>query len=254
MFSRSVTGWPASRRNVRWRVPAAIASLLVVQLCSIVWFVPVASAMYGTDGLPPLTERPIWSLLVFNFGLWAAYLLAPMVLQRLTATQSMTDFELRAPAAQLVGAFIVGVATQLAVLPALYWLVLRLIDGDPSRTAEQLVDRIGGPVDIVLLTLAVVVIAPMVEEWFYRGMLLPTFVRGIGTFGPRWEGPSGVAVAAVLSAALFAVVHQELVLLPGLFVFGLLLSWITSRTGRLGPAVAAHAGFNATTLVQLLAL
>ena len=63
----------------------------------------------------------------------------------------------------------------------------------------------------------------------------------------------GPAAAAVGSSAVFAVAHGEIILLPGLFVFALILSWLTVTTGRLGPAIVAHMAFNATTVVQLLA-
>ena len=54
------------------------------------------------------------------------------------------------------------------------------------------------------------------------------------------------------SAIVFAVIHQEPILFPGLFVFALILAWLTIRTGRVGVAVVAHLAFNATTVVQLL--
>jgi membrane protease YdiL (CAAX protease family) len=72
-------------------------------------------------------------------------------------------------------------------------------------------------------------------------MLLSTLARGFGVVG-----------GAVGSSAVFALVHQELILMPGLFVLSLLLSWLTVRTARIGPAILAHMAFNATTVVELL--
>ena len=43
---------------------------------------------------------------------------------------------------------------------------------------------------------------------------------------------------------------------PGAFAlaaFGLVLSVLAHRTGRLGPSIWAHVGFNATTVVALVA-
>lgn len=250
MVLRAAPDWPVGPPDVRWRVPAALAGLLGAQLLSVIWVVAVAGVIYGSDDVPPSDERPIWTLVVFNIGLWLGYLCVPFVVHRLSESRSMADFELRSPPLQLLAGAALGVVTQLAVLPLLYNVVLRFIDGDPGRSAEQLVDRADGPVDVLLLVVAVVAVAPFVEEWFYRGMLLPTLVRGLRSAG-RTRSLEHLG-AAVITSALFAAVHQEAILLPGLFVFALILAWVTVNTGRLGPAVAAHVAFNATTLVQLL--
>ena len=52
-------------------------------------------------------------------------------------------------------------------------------------------------------------------------------------------------------ALIFAGIHFELLLLPGLFVAGLLFGYLAQRSGRLGPAIFAHVGFNAATIVAL---
>ena len=59
----------------------------------------------------------------------------------------------------------------------------------------------------------------------------------------------------VLTSLVFAAFHTlgldperllqaAAVVLPQLFLVGLVLAWITLRTGRLGPAIFIHSGFN----------
>ncbi|MGB5759409.1 MAG: CPBP family intramembrane glutamic endopeptidase [Acidimicrobiales bacterium] len=234
--------WPVGGDEVRWGLPAAVLCLLGAQLVAVIWFVFAAGLVYGSEPLPPIDSRPIWTLLLFNLGLWLAYFLGPVVVKRFTDSGPLVDFDLRAGPIQILAAAALGVATQLVLLPVLYWVLLRFVSGDPNRTAEALGDRVNNPADGVLFVLAVVVLAPVVEEWFYRGMLLPTLARRFGT-----------VAGAVGSSAVFALVHQEPILLPGLFVLALLLSWLTIRSARIGPAIVAHVAFNATTVVQLLA-
>ena len=45
---------------------------------------------------------------------------------------------------------------------------------------------------------------------------------------------------------MFAAVHLQLLQFPALVLIGLVLGWLTLRTGRLGPAIWAHVAFNAT--------
>ncbi len=232
--------WPRADGDVRWGIGAAVGCFLAAQFLAGVWATIMILSLFD-DGLPIASERPIWVLPVLGIGLWVGYLAGPVVVNRLTGSGPMVDFELRATPVQYGLAAAIGVATQLLVLPALYWVVLRLVSGDPGDTAETLVDQVDGGFDVFLLVVAVVVMAPLAEEWFYRGMLLSALVRRIGPIG-----------GAVASSAVFAAVHQEAILLPGLFTFALVLSWLTLRTGRIGVAIVAHMAFNATTVVQLL--
>lgn len=87
--------------------------------------------------------------------------------------------------------------------------------------------------NFAVFTLVVIVAAPLSEEPLFRGV----FLRGFrGSYGP-WH-------AVLLSAALFALVHEDLRHVPVPFVLGLVWGWWTLRTGSLVPALAAHALHN----------
>ncbi|MEK7778088.1 MAG: CPBP family intramembrane glutamic endopeptidase [Chloroflexota bacterium] len=80
----------------------------------------------------------------------------------------------------------------------------------------------------------IVVVAPVAEESFFRGFLLPVLADRWGF----WVGASFVSV-------LFAMAHLAPgVLLPA-FVSGLLLAWLYRRTGSLWNCCLAHAAQNA---------
>ena len=137
---------------------------------------------------------------------------------------------------------IIGVVAQVAVIPAIYLPVLLLTDDlDISGPARELVDRADG-LGIALLVLMVVVLAPMAEELFFRGMALRAL-----------EARMARRVALVVSAAFFGLTHFQFLQLPALVMIGLVCGWLAQRDGRLGRAVWAHVGFNATTIVILLA-
>jgi membrane protease YdiL (CAAX protease family) len=57
----------------------------------------------------------------------------------------------------------------------------------------------------------------------------------------------------VLSSFVFAAVHFQVYDFPALFGFAVVLGVLTVRTGRLGPAIAAHVFFNTAAVVTLLA-
>ena len=83
--------------------------------------------------------------------------------------------------------------------------------------------------------------APVVEEIFYRGLLQRSLERRFGV----WPGILG-------SALLFGVSHFQLLQLPALVLFGVVLGLLAQRTGRLAAPIAAHIVFNMTTVLFLV--
>lgn len=93
------------------------------------------------------------------------------------------------------------------------------------------------PARLAWLVVAAVVIAPVVEEIVFRGLVY-RFLRQ----------RTGVAWSAIVSGALFSAVHGYLVVLPALFVFGVALSLVTERFASIVPAIVLHATKNALAL------
>ncbi len=126
----------------------------------------------------------------------------------------------------------IGIASQAALIPALYW-VLHISSDEVTSRRARLTDRAKHPGEVILLVLMVVVGAPIIEELFFRGLLM----RSIQA---RWND----GLALVVSAVFFALVHFQPILIPGLVVFGLITGTCAQRTGRLGMGILAHAAFN----------
>ncbi len=135
---------------------------------------------------------------------------------------------------------LIGLGTQIA--GGLLYLPLLVIfdDIDVSEPARELVDKATG-FGVFLLFLVVVVGAPVVEEIFFRGLTLKAFEKKMGSRS-----------AAIVSSLFFAIAHLQLVQFPALLLFGFVAVYLVRKHGRLGRAVWAHVGFNATTVIALL--
>ncbi|MCX7869056.1 MAG: CPBP family intramembrane metalloprotease [Terrimicrobiaceae bacterium] len=94
----------------------------------------------------------------------------------------------------------------------------------------------------VLVVVMAVVVAPVAEEILFRGYLF----RVAEHFAGRWP-----AIATV--SLLFAAVHVHLPALGGLFLLAAALNILYCVTGSLWAPIAAHAMFNAITLLVSLA-
>ena len=137
-----------------------------------------------------------------------------------------------------------GVATQLVLVPALYW-PLRQVWPDTfsseqlEERARELVEGVTGGM-AVLLVVVVAIGAPLFEELVYRGLLQRSLAA---TLGP-WPG-------LIAASVWFGVIHLAPVELPGLVLAGFVFGLGLHLTGRLGPAMLAHVAFNATGLAMV---
>jgi membrane protease YdiL (CAAX protease family) len=176
-------------------------------------------------------------------GLWVALVAATVLACRWHGTASLVrDLGLRiAGWRDLLGGVAVGLGCQYGLIPLLY---LPFERADPTlahRIAQPAQTDTGSAHTVLALVVLLVFLAvgaPLVEELFFRGLLL----RGLA-------GRLPVPVAVVVTGLLFALAHFEAVQFAGLAVFGVVLGVLAWRSGRLGPSIAAHAAFNAAAVV-----
>jgi membrane protease YdiL (CAAX protease family) len=223
----------------RFSVGIALAGWLAALIISNVGAVLILSATgyANTD----YKDLPLWLIAVLQVPLWLGLLGAVIVVSRRFGTGSLRkDYGFWFRASDVIGVPI-GVVVQLVFLPLLYRALSIFVDTSKvDEPAKNLTDRAQG-IGVVLLVVLVVVGAPIVEELFFRGLLL----RSIEA---RWND----TLALWASAILFGLAHFELLQLPALVLFGLVAGYCAQRTGRLGMSIWAHAGFNATTVAFLL--
>lgn len=79
----------------------------------------------------------------------------------------------------------------------------------------------------------VCILAPVLEEMFFRGIILRSFLRQY----PKWT-------AIVGSATLFGFAHMNLYQFVAAFSIGLFLGWLYERTRSLLPCIWLHAVYN----------
>lgn len=236
----AVPGAPVSPSpEPRWGLGEVAGGIVVAQFLGTVAAVVAA----GAAGWRSAADIPMWGVALLQVPLWAGWIGAVVIAGR-KGGGVVEDFGLRVRPVDVPVGVALGVLLQLVALPLVYLPVLRLLDRtdeDLSRPARELARRAEGPLGWILLLLIVGVGAPVVEELFYRGLLQRALLkRGL----PPW-------LTVVSTSALFAAMHLEPLQFLGLFLFGLVAGALAVRTGRLGPSIAAHVGFNVTTVVVL---
>ena len=210
-----------------------------------------------------LTIGSFWAgvLVVRSFGRKVGYSLAPLGFAR---PRGGSLAGIRIGVAVGAGAVTVSIPLNLAttfVFDRLGYSTERMIQGPFMRGLFQWVQE-SPDAAIPAIILVVVIFGPAVEELVFRGAIF----NGLYRLGRLiLDAPEGsrktakrvsFALSALISSAIFALLHLEPTLLPALLILAVGLCALFERTGSLLPTFVAHATFNsfAVSLIILAGL
>jgi membrane protease YdiL (CAAX protease family) len=140
--------------------------------------------------------------------------------------------------------FFWGVGLLIAALPlifassAVFSSLMHVNSQKDSQPIMQLFEGVSEPTRKIPIILLAIVIAPLAEEFFFRG-----FLYGV------LKHYAGGLPALLLSGVAFAVIHLHLPSLLPLFLLACVLTLAYELSGSLLVPMAMHALFNAITLV-----
>lgn len=137
----------------------------------------------------------------------------------------------------------VGLGGFLAVNLVLVTLIAILGPVDPPEQ-RLLRELTTGGVTTLLTVVAAIVMAPVLEEVVFRGVLFQALRRRAGL----WP-------AVVFSSLLFAAIHVEItqpLFSGGLLLLGVLFALVQHRVGNLLVPIVGHAAFNAVAVALTL--
>jgi membrane protease YdiL (CAAX protease family) len=115
--------------------------------------------------------------------------------------------------------------------------------GIEPQGVKQVIDVLRGPRQLVLGLLLLAVLAPLVEELIFRGLVY-------GWIAGRW----GTIAAFILSSLAFAAAHWEPAHVMLVLPLGLLFGWLRRRTDSLLPSLFAHIFNNGFALIAAVYL
>lgn len=185
---------------------------------------------------------PLWITALMQLPLWLGLAAIPIWFATKRGRGVVVELGLRFKLRDAPIGLAIGVASQLLMVPALYWVVFKLIGvKDISAAARELTDRATDPLSIILVFLIVGIGAPIAEEIYFRGMAQRIFGRKLR---PEW--------AILAAAAFFAGSHLQPLQFPALLVFGIILGVLAWKSGRLGLSIWAHVGFNVVAAASLV--
>lgn len=128
-----------------------------------------------------------------------------------------------------------GLLAGAALAPALYLGITLAMMALPEAWMDSYAEASAGVGDGgVGGVIAVVLVAPVVEEFIFRGLMMTRLARAM----PGW-------LAAALSAAVFGACHGHPVWFAYAFALGVVFGLMDLRLGSIWPSILAHLVFNA---------
>lgn len=214
---------PWTPRDVAWGIGAFILWLLLFVLLSLVGdmlTIPGDPGLYVVFG-EMLLLIPAWYFTVYKYG------------------ASLKDLGLRGFAGSAIGLGC-GLMLLSVFFNILYSAVLGLFGLRMQPDIAPLFEQTDSP---LVLFLGGAVIAPFVEEVFFRGFVFAG-LRG------RWSWQR----AAVVSSALFAVAHVVPTSVLPIFILGIVFALLYQVSGSIWPAILMHMLTNSIALALAYAL
>jgi len=231
----------ATGTRIRWGIPDALVAWVVGFVASM----PALAGLEAGATIGP--ARTALAVVLQNCGIVAALWLISYLKGQGSLARDFGFPEPRSFVPSVVGTWLaLGVAGSIAVNVVLI-PIQRLGDIDQNAQEVARTVRHAHGAALVALFVAIVVVAPLVEELLFRGVLLRALQRRATT-----------PVAVFGSAFLFAVAHvaggaDAYALVPGLFLLGLASGVVAVRSGNLTRSVLLHMGFNLLSAVVLVA-
>lgn len=148
-----------------------------------------------------------------------------------------------------------GIRMAWLVSPYVYMinLIANLVFEHQAHKVSEMLAGGLNPFTVSLSAMTAVVLAPLVEEMLFRGLLLGALVRKSQVVAARHRGWL-IRLSNVASSLFFALLHIDAWPSPiGIFFLSLALGKLYIATGRLWPCVVAHAVFNLTGILGMIA-
>lgn len=223
----------------RYRGPSVFVLLALVLVLA-----AVLTAPFGADAAALLLgsgELTLVGSIVLLISTQAALLLVSWLLAfRPNALAALPRFPGPDPGRAVRMGLVWGVVAWLGASLASA-VVVTLLEALGIDVSPQAAEQALGLVEPWVAVVAIVILAPIAEEVFFRGVVFNAFLR---ERGPR--------LAYLGSAALFAVIHLSIVALLPIFLLGLALAWVYDRTGSLLAPIVMHAVVNGISVAIAL--
>jgi uncharacterized protein len=235
----TASGRPLPRGSHRSVVMSTIAP---VAFALLICLPAVGLLTRGPDGSSGTSSEMIVVITTFSIALYGGMLLVVYVQGVRSGLMTAETLGLRPDHLQRGLTWGLAGAGATIVVGALYENVLHAL-GLPQPQLDALTWLRGMPISAYLaVAFAGAVVAPIVEELFFRGYVFNAYLS-----------ERSLATAYIASAVIFSALHGLPTLLPVIFAMGIVLAYVYRRTRSIIAPIVAHMLNNSLAFVSLFA-
>ena len=229
--------WPYTDKKRTIQRDANFVGLILIALLVTQLVLPMVISRLRASGVLNIEAMDNTTYLFFSMGLYITYAALPAVVVALITRRRQNPFPTRrVSAGGYVLALFGGMAMAVAAIHvASFVMEVLTLFGIPYPQFPQ--TQSGTPTSLVLNLVSTAVLPALLEEMVMRGYVLGALRR----YGDK--------LAVILSAALFGLIHGNVLQLPFAFVLGLVFGWLVVQTGSIWPSVVLHFGNNAMAVL-----
>ncbi len=218
---------PEQTESAQLKKSSTFAAFMLLAMLFVVFLQKVAKQFGLLDGIRQWASTHE-KLMLVNMIIYVVCLVVPAVAVALIGGYRQNPFASKRVSGGALG---IGVAGGMAI--AIFanmmasWIMnwLTMLGVSKPEMPDLLQPTL---VSLLLNIVSTAVLPALVEEMIFRGYIL-------GTFRPHGDG-----LAVVLSAALFALFHGNVLQIPFAFILGLAMGYLTVQTDSIWPAVLLH--------------
>ena len=214
---------------------AALAFYLGLELNSLVAF-----KLLGTTVLDVKNSQLTWGIAIGQYISYVPILAVLIVGLPWASGVSLRELGLRAFDWKTVRAGLLGAVAMYVVAEVFALVQYHFTRQKPEEAALSLFNSTHDRALIAVFTLLATVVAPFMEEFFFRGFLFNAFLR----YTPFW-------LAAASSGAIFGIAHGSPTAFLPLAGSGIVLAYVYYRSGSLTASMITHAVFNIINVALL---
>jgi CAAX protease family protein len=217
-----------------WPASAGLAGLLFGTLATIV-LIMLVGGLYVAAGFDDPADAASFEFVAIATQSLALVAVTLVITSRIMQPRAF-HFGFRRPRGPVLGPTLTVFFGYLAVAYA-----YALLASPPEDDLPQELGADESTSLAIITGIFVIAIAPLVEEFFFRGFLYQAFRNRIGVWA-----------AAGASGLIFGAIHFKPEFLVPLAALGILLAWLFEKTGSLWPCIAVHAVNNTLAFAFLL--
>ena len=154
----------------------------------------------------------------------------------------LSDFGLRRFKIFKAALYILLALVMFTALVSIVFIIVTIIFPNFNATQSQAIaDEFGtSRIGIILSFVMTVIIAPVIEEIYFRGLMLPAVTKRFG-----W------GMGVIISSSLFAVLHMQANVMVYTFILGVFLCFMYIRLKSIIPGILLHAINNSIAFAAL---